>query len=79
MEQRLARQAHNLEVVGSIPTGATPYSNSTPADGGVFMRLGFSGFLLGLPPLGLGLVMCNRGACAGDFSLSVLPVFPVPA
>ena len=23
MEQRLARQAHNLEVVGSIPTGAT--------------------------------------------------------
>ena len=22
MEQRLARQAHNLEVVGSIPTGA---------------------------------------------------------
>ena len=23
VEQRLARQAHNLEVVGSIPTGAT--------------------------------------------------------
>ena len=28
VEQRLARQAHNLEVVGSIPTGATPV---TPA------------------------------------------------
>ena len=24
VEQRLARQAHNLEVVGSIPAGATP-------------------------------------------------------
>lgn len=26
VEQRLARQAHNLEVVGSIPTGATFYT-----------------------------------------------------
>ena len=26
MEQRLARQAHNLEVVGSIPTGATSFN-----------------------------------------------------
>jgi hypothetical protein len=25
VEQRLARQAHNLEVVGSIPTGANHY------------------------------------------------------
>ena len=28
VEQRLARQAHNLEVVGSIPTGATSFSHS---------------------------------------------------
>ena len=32
VEQRLARQAHNLEVVGSIPTGATQnHRNSLPA------------------------------------------------
>ena len=31
VEQRLARQAHNLEVVGSIPTGATPtFQSSDP-------------------------------------------------
>jgi hypothetical protein len=46
VEQRLARQAHNLEVVGSIPTGATGFGssilhkiNSTPrVRGGFFMR-----------------------------------------
>ena len=30
VEQRLARQAHNLEVVGSIPTGATCSSSFSP-------------------------------------------------
>ena len=28
VEQRLARQAHNLEVVGSIPTGANSSADS---------------------------------------------------
>jgi hypothetical protein len=41
VEQRLARQAHNLEVVGSIPTGATffPFvgSKSSP-NSGDFLR-----------------------------------------
>ena len=39
MEQRLARQAHNLEVVGSIPTGATFCTIKPPSDGGFLMRL----------------------------------------
>jgi hypothetical protein len=42
VEQRLARQAHNLEVVGSIPTGATfspRYETNIPELRGFFMRL----------------------------------------
>ena len=42
VEQRLARQAHNLEVVGSIPTGATSISACheaiIPELRGFFMR-----------------------------------------
>ena len=43
VEQRLARQAHNLEVVGSIPTGATYFENlrmkfPPQSQGGFFMR-----------------------------------------
>ena len=57
VEQRLARQAHNLEVVGSIPTGAT-FDHSTacdrkpPSRGGFFMRrLNSAAILLGLSEL----------------------------
>ncbi len=44
MEQRLARQAHNLEVVGSIPTGAisirlivTKFNPTARSDGVFFV------------------------------------------
>ena len=39
VEQRLARQAHNLEVVGSIPAGAIKIESKDP-------RLNREGFLL---------------------------------
>src|SRR5262245_45461906 len=39
VEQRLARQAHNLEVAGSIPAGAIRFQIIKPPDpGGFFLR-----------------------------------------
>ena len=52
VEQRLARQAHNLEVVGSIPTGATersiissPQLNPEFHEGFSFLRRSETGVL----------------------------------